>query len=202
MQIKTKKELKEIIRLEKMLWIKRMYPQGAPKRIHSLTPLFMKALRCNEYYANVSKLRGGITAIYWKIVYKVISVLCNVSIPMYCFEKGLLIMHLQNIIISTKVRSGEYTCLFHNVTLGIKLGHSTNGKCPRLGNGVTVCAGAVIVGDVEISSGVTVGANSVVTKSVEGENVVVAGAPAKIVSKNPEWSMLEFSQNVLAKMKE
>lgn len=101
-------------------------------------------------------------------------------------------MHLQNIVISAKVRAGENVCLFHNTTLGIKLGHNADGKCPIIGNGATICTGACILGDVHLADGITVAANAVVNKSFEEENVVVGGIPAKIISKNPDWSMLQF----------
>lgn len=105
-------------------------------------------------------------------------------------------MHLQNIVISAKVKVGENACLFHNTTLGIKLGHNADGKCPKIGNGVTICTGSCILGDVYLASGITVAANAVVNKSFEEENVVVGGIPAKIISKDPEWSMLQFVEQL------
>lgn len=120
----------------------------------------------------------------------------NVSIPPYVFGKGLLIMHLQNIVVSAKVKVGENTCLFHNTTLGIKLGHNTDGKCPVIGNGVTICAGACILGDVYIADRITVVANAVVAKSFTEEDVILGGIPAKVIGKKPEWSMQQFSDRI------
>lgn len=37
------------------------------------------------------------------MIYKLISLITNVSIPLYVFDKGLLIIHLQNIVVSSEV---------------------------------------------------------------------------------------------------
>lgn len=103
-------------------------------------------------------------------------------------------MHLQNIVVSAKV--GENTYLFHNTTLGIKLGHNTDGKCPVIGNGVTICAGACIFGDIYIADRITVAVNAVVAKSFTEEDVILGGIPAKVIGKRPEWSMQQFSDRI------
>lgn len=51
---------------------------------------------------------------------------------------------------------------------------------PRIGEGVLLGAGCVLLGDIEIGDGVVIGANAVVTKSVP-PNAVVAGVPAKVI---------------------
>lgn len=135
--------------------------------------------------------------IFWKSIYRIVGLITNVSIPPYVFGKGLLIMHLQNIVVSAKVRVGENTCLFHNTTLGIKLGHNTDGKCPVIGNGVTICAGACVLGDVHIEDGITVAANAVVTKSYTEKEVILGGVPAKVIGKKPDWSMQEFADKII-----
>lgn len=197
MTIQSKQELKEVIAYERTLWIKRMHPNGCRQNIRNHTLTYMKALRIVEYYSSKSKLeRIGGGYYYWKWIYKVLGLITNVSIPPYVFDKGLLIMHLQNIVVSTKVEVGKNVCLFHNTTLGIKLGHNADGKCPRIGNGVTICTGACILGDVHLADGITVAANAVVNKSFEEENLVIGGIPAKSISKNPDWSMLQFVEDL------
>lgn len=200
MNIKSKKELENIIQYERKMWIARMYPQGAPSKVRSITLLYMKALRKVEYYGKLpktAKICAGGGYIFWKTMYRIIGLITNVSIPPYVFGKGLLIMHLQNIVVSAKVRVGENTCLFHNTTLGIKLGHNTDGKCPVIGNGVTICAGACVLGDVHIEDGITVAANAVVTKSYTEKDVILGGVPAKVIGKNPDWSMQEFADKII-----
>ena len=198
MDIRSKEELRSVIRYERELWKARMYPHGAPSKVRNITLVYMKALRKVEYYRKLSKMRkilgGGY--IFWETIYKILGFVTNVSIPPYVFGKGLLIMHLQNIVVSAKVRVGENTCLFHNTTLGIKLGHNTDGKCPVIGNGVTICAGACILGDVYIADRITVAANAVVAKSFTEGDVILGGIPAKVIGKKPEWSMQQFSDRI------
>lgn len=117
-------------------------------------------------------------------------------IPINVFGKGLLIQHLQNIVISAETKVGDYCCLFHGVTLGIAIGKNDRGKCPVLGNGVTICTGVGIFGDVEIADGITIAADAIVTKSFNEQNVIIGGIPAKIISKEVGWSMLEFKNNL------
>lgn len=178
----------------------RMYPHGAPKHIFSPTLLFMQALRTIEYYDRLPKKKKiSLRYLYWKIVYKFLSQIKNVMIPFHVFEEGLLIMHLQNIVVSSQVHVGKHACIFQNTTIGIKLGFDDRGKCPQLGNGVTICTGACLCGDIQIGDGITIGANAVVTRSFSSPNVVIGGIPAKVIGQNPGWSMLHFVEEVKKK---
>lgn len=76
--------------------------------------------------------------------------------------------------------------------MGISVGTDDYGKCPVLGDGVTVCTGAVIVGDIEIADGVTIAANAVVVKSVEKASCLVGGVPAKVIKEKAGFSMLDY----------
>ncbi len=62
--------------------------------------LFQSVLRHAEYYSNV-KGASKIIGIYWKILFKIMSSRHNVMIPLNVFGKGLLIAHLQNIVVSS-----------------------------------------------------------------------------------------------------
>lgn len=68
-------------------------------------------------------------------------------------------------------------------------------QCPQIGDGVTICAGAVIVGPVTLNDGITVAANAVVSKSFEDKDIVIGGIPAKRISIHPEWSMLKIGES-------
>lgn len=195
--IDTKEKLNEWISVERALWIKRNYPKGAPKHIRSKELLFVSALRHVEYYSTQTGIRklGGY---YWKVIYKLLSNVCNVMIPPNVFGKGLLIAHLQNIVISANCSVGEYCCIFHSTTMGISVGSDDHGECPKIGNGCTICTGAGIFGNVWIADGVTVAANAVVVKTVTESNAVVGGIPARVISKDAGWSMLNF-KNTLEK---
>ena len=70
---------------------------------------------------------------------------------------------------------GNNCKIFQQVTVGF------NGdKRPTIGNNVTICCGAKVLGGVTIGENVIVGANAVVVKDVPA-NSVVGGVPAKII---------------------
>lgn len=88
--------------------------------------------------------------------------------------KGIRVDHAFGTLLNADRIGDDFFCL-HNVTLGKK-----NGKRPIIGNGVTIYAGAIVIGAIKIGNNVIVGAGAVVTKDVPN-NAVVAGNPAKII---------------------
>lgn len=87
---------------------------------------------------------------------------------------GLFIQHGFSTGISG-VSMGENCWVNHEVTIG----HSgTNGKTPIIGNNVTICCGAKVLGGVTVGDNAIIGANAVVVKDVE-PGAVMGGVPAK-----------------------
>lgn len=93
--------------------------------------------------------------------------------------KGLILHHAFSTIIFPE-SMGDNCQIWHNVTIG--RAHN-KGRRPRIGNNVKICAGAVVIGDIEIGDNVVIGANAVVTKSIPA-NCVVCGNPARIIKKD------------------
>ncbi len=193
--IESKKEMKQWIELERKVWIKRNYPSGVKKKVFRKELLFQSVLRHAEYYSNV-KGASKIIGIYWKILFKIMSSRHNVMIPLNVFGKGLLIAHLQNIVVSSNSTVGRNCCLFHGTTIGISLGKDDNGKCPVIGDGVTICAGAGVFGDIQIADDVMIASNAVVVKNIETCGAVVSGVPAKIIGMNSGWNMNQFVKGI------
>ncbi|QDC89416.1 serine acetyltransferase [Candidatus Methylopumilus universalis] len=94
---------------------------------------------------------------------------------------GLLIPHSHGIVIGA-IDIGNHVTIFQGVTLGSKtFDHSFSSKSrPRIGNNVTIAAGAKVLGGITLGDNSVVAANAVVLKSVF-KNHLVAGIPAKIV---------------------
>lgn len=88
--------------------------------------------------------------------------------------KNLSLGHYVGTVIGG-VKIGENCTIYHNVTIG-----QNHGKSPVIGNGVTIYAGAKVIGDIAIGDNAIIGANSVVINDVP-ENSVVAGVPAKVI---------------------
>ena len=106
----------------------------------------------------------------------------NCEIPLTAkIGAGFYLNHGYTTVISKKAKIGtNFTC-FHLVTLGEKRGEGA----PVLGDNVSVTAGAMIIGSVEVSDGVTVGAGSLILKDVP-KNSIVAGNPQQIIRESDE----------------
>lgn len=92
--------------------------------------------------------------------------------------KGLILQHAYSTILFPE-KMGDNCQVWHNVTVG--RAHN-KGHRPRIGNNVRICAGAIIIGDIEIGDNVVIGAGAVVTKSIPS-NCVVVGNPARIIKE-------------------
>ena len=90
--------------------------------------------------------------------------------------KGLFIHHGIATIISAK-KIGENCWINQQVTIGYK----NNGQ-PTLGNNVTICAGALVLGDIHLGDNCIVGAGAVVLNDVAPGTTVV-GVPAHPIDK-------------------
>jgi serine O-acetyltransferase len=115
--------------------------------------------------------------------------------------EGLFIDHGMGVVIGETAVVGEDCHLYQGVTLG---GTSTRRakRHPTLGRGVTVGAGASVIGAVNIGDNVRIGAGSVVVTNVP-DNATVVGVPGHIVAfqnpadetierlPDPEWDRIE-----------
>lgn len=89
--------------------------------------------------------------------------------------------HPIGIVIHPKVKIGKNCTIFQNVTIGDgKFNLERNTSIPEIGDNVTICANAVVIGGIRVGNNAVIGAGAVVLKDVP-ENAVVAGNPAKII---------------------
>lgn len=94
---------------------------------------------------------------------------------------GLHIPHPTSIVIGGKTVIGDNFTIYQNTTIGgARTGDVKKGNQPKIGNNVTVFAGAMILGKVNVGDNVIIGANSVLLSDAE-ENGVYLGTPAKRV---------------------
>lgn len=93
------------------------------------------------------------------------------------------LVHPIGVVIGAHVIIGDNVKIFQNVTIGGgRLGDADSKRMPRIGEGSTIFAGAVIVGDISIGSNCIIGANSVVNSDIP-DNCVAVGVPAKVINK-------------------
>jgi len=93
---------------------------------------------------------------------------------------GFLVKHPVGLVIGSGCRIGRDFTVLQGVTLGEKNVPDGKYEYPIIGDQVTICAGAKVLGAVRIGSGSIVGANAVVIHDVP-LNVMVAGVPARMI---------------------
>lgn len=100
----------------------------------------------------------------------------NLTLACQDIGPGLIVQHGYSTVVAAK-RVGSN---FHvNQCVNIVWNEDQQ---PTIGDNVTVCAGAIVVGGVTIGDNVTIGAGAVVVKDVPSDSIVV-GNPARIISK-------------------
>jgi serine O-acetyltransferase len=92
--------------------------------------------------------------------------------------RRLFIDHAMGVVIGETAEIGDDVMLYHGVTLGGRSMRRTK-RHPTVGDGVTIGAGATLLGPITIGECAQIGANSVVVKDVPAHAVVV-GVPGRV----------------------
>ncbi|MCM1109233.1 MAG: hypothetical protein NC388_09335 [Clostridium sp.] len=137
---------------------------------------YVKALRMVEYHLNNASLWHRAMHKYWLFKLRHYSYKTGFQIEPNTCGKGLCIYHYGYIIVNGQARIGE-NCI---LTPGVVVGQTNKGCVPTIGNNVTLCTGAKIVGKVYVGNNAIVAPNTVVIKDVP-DNATVSGVPAKII---------------------
>lgn len=95
--------------------------------------------------------------------------------------QGLFIDHGDGVVIGETTIIGDDVTIYQGVTLG-GTGKDCGKRHPTIGSGVTIGAGAKVLGPITIGDGSKVGAGSIVLKDVP-PNCTVVGNPGRIVEK-------------------
>jgi serine O-acetyltransferase len=95
--------------------------------------------------------------------------------------KGIMLDHGTGVVIGETAVVGDQVSIMQGVTLG-GTGKSDQDRHPKIGDGVLIGAGAIVLGNIRVGEGARVAAGSVVVKEVP-PHVTVAGVPARIVGE-------------------
>jgi serine O-acetyltransferase len=85
------------------------------------------------------------------------------------------------VVLHSALKTGDDCTIYQNVTVGGS-GSGHGSGVPVLEKGVTIYAGAVILGRVLLGEGAVIGANAVVLASVPAHGLAV-GVPARIIQR-------------------
>lgn len=115
----------------------------------------------------------------WTVLrYRFWSAVTGADIPINAsIGGGLMIPHPNGIVIHADSIIGPNCIIFQQVTLG--LGH---GGVPSLGGGVSIGAGAKLLGKIQVGNHAVVAAMAVVTRDVPAGTLAM-GMPARILEK-------------------
>lgn len=191
----TKKELKEVINVER-----RMNGKGLSgalvdsifQRPAYLITKYLKHLRYLEFY----QIRGGIISkLFWLYHYyhkTRLSYKLGYQIPPGTCGKNLILYHYSGgIVINAQARLGDNCKLYPGLVVG-----STPEGVPTIGNNVWIGPGVKIVGKIFIGDNVIIAPNSVVQKNIPS-NVIVGGIPAKVIKQITAENYSKYQDYIL-----
>ncbi len=124
--------------------------------------------------------RGGAARPVARVMSTLTRAVTGVEIhPGASIGRRFFIDHGMGVVIGETAVVGDDVMLYHGVTLGGRSLARGIKRHPTLGDGVTVGAGARVLGDIEIGADVQIGANSVVVKDVPA-GAIATGIPAAV----------------------
>lgn len=145
---------------------------------------YMKTLRHLEYYMNTkSSLLGNIMYFYYLLKHRRNCIKYQINISPNTCNSGLKLVHPGFRRLGGYLKIGK-NCTFLPLVLIGKKSPNVDTTNYTIGDNCYFGTGAIVMGPVKIGNNVTVGAGAVVTKDIP-DNCVVAGNPARIISQKP-----------------
>jgi len=99
--------------------------------------------------------------------------------PAAIIGRGIFIDHATGVVIGATATIGDDVSILHGVTLG-GTGKEGGDRHPKIGSGVLLGAGAIVLGNIKVGDCSRIAAGSLLLKEVP-PNVTVAGIPGRVV---------------------
>ena len=160
-----------------------------------INEIYHKDPACNYFfqpllfYKGFQALQAYRVANYWVeeklsfslYIQSVVSEKFNVDIhPNAKMGKGIMVDHASGVVIGETAIVGDYSSIFHGVTLG-GVGSEKGQRHPQVGKNVLLSANSTIVGNIKIGDNAKIGAGSVVLNDIPKDCTAV-GVPAKVIN--------------------
>ena len=160
-----------------------------------INEIYHKDPACNYFfqpllfYKGFHALQSYRVANYWVeeklsfslYIQSIVSEKFNVDIhPNAKMGKGIMVDHASGVVIGETAIVGDYSSIFHGVTLG-GVGSEKGQRHPQVGKNVLLSANSTIVGNIKIGDNAKIGAGSVVIDDIPKDCTAV-GVPAKVIN--------------------
>ena len=160
-----------------------------------INEIYHKDPACNYFfqpllfYKGFHALQAYRVANYWVkeklsfslYIQSIVSEKFNVDIhPNAKMGKGIMVDHASGVVIGETAIVGDYSSIFHGVTLG-GVGSEKGQRHPQVGKNVLLSANSTIVGNIKIGDNAKIGAGSVVIDDIPKDCTAV-GVPAKVIN--------------------
>lgn len=177
--IKTKADLKAYIKADfERQNLKHPFLARLTFGEHALTMVYLKILRKLEYHKNNKSLIHKLFYAFYLLKYRRFCNQCGIYIMPNTTGPGLLLPHPGFIRVDSNVVIGKNCTILPMVLMGKK--HPGMNSSIEIGDNCYVSTGVTILGPVKIGNNVTIGAGAVVTKDIP-DKAVVGGVPAKVI---------------------
>ncbi len=110
--------------------------------------------------------------------------------------KGIMLDHATGFVAGETAVIGDNCSILQGVTLG-GTGKADEDRHPKIGNGVLIGAGAIVLGNIKVGDCARIGAGSVVVRDVP-PRVTVVGVPARVVGEAGASQPASVMDQVLA----
>ena len=128
-------------------------------------------------------IRKACTAVF-AVIYTFIKNVYGIELPSSArVGRRLHLGHQHGLIIHPFAEIGDDCMIRHGVTLGVAGAGREWTDAPRIGNGVEISPGAVIIGDIHIGDGARIGPNAVVINDVPA-GATVWPKPPRVLLKD------------------
>lgn len=114
--------------------------------------------------------------------------------------KGIMLDHATGFVVGETAVIGDNCSILQGVTLG-GTGKADEDRHPKIGNGVLIGAGAIVLGNIRVGDCARIGAGSVVVKDVP-PRVTVVGVPAKVIGEAGGGNQPSLAMDHVAVVKE
>jgi len=101
--------------------------------------------------------------------------------PAVVMGRGIMLDHGTGVVIGETATIGDNVSILQGVTLG-GTGKEHGDRHPKVGSGVLIGAGAIVLGNIKVGECARIAAGSVVVKEVP-PRTTVAGVPAKVIGE-------------------